>query len=486
MKTPETTALLQQNEKVIMVVGATGTGKSTLINRMINYIADVKYTDVFRFQLVIENNVSQTESQTKIITKYVLRGSTFDYKLSIIDTPGFGDTKGEEEDRKTTEKIQSLFQSGTIVSLDAICFVTKYGNVRLTDFERNVFKNVTNIFGDDVGPNVFVMTTYCDDTYDKDDKIDPAPVLKAFDKLQIPYHISRCFPFNNKNIYKKPVERKGLNDYWETSTKSFEFFFKQLKDTDPVSLKLTKDVLMTQHEIIQVRMPKLVRCLKTSIHQIDENRELTKKLENLKEFPENLDFTFTISETKEEMVPIEEIGVFSIICTKCPSKVMQVCHYPCDVSEDKPIKKCSMFSSKWFTKDICKACPNNCPWIYHERSKKKLKFVTKSVTQTKEDLKQKYMGQIKGQEVKVENLIKACEEKMISSFGKLLNILKETQKDIDFLNNKCLSKDPTSLEDHIEHIIKQEMKTKEDGYDKRIAFLNDLVSSMKNLISACI
>ena len=56
-------------EKVIMVIGATGTGKSTLINRMINYILDVKYTDKFRFQLVIEKETSQIESQTKIITK---------------------------------------------------------------------------------------------------------------------------------------------------------------------------------------------------------------------------------------------------------------------------------------------------------------------------------------------------------------------------------------------------------------------------------
>ena len=479
MKTPETPAILQQYEKVIMVVGATGAGKSTLINRMINSILGVKYTDEFRFQLVIEKNVSQTQSQTKIITKYVLHGSTFDYKLSIIDTPGFGDTTGKKEDQSTTEKIESLFQSSAITYIDAICFVTRYGNCRLTDFEKYIFKKVTNIFGKDVGPNVFIMTTYCDDTYDENDKIDPAPVLDAFDELQIPYHIS--FPFNNKNIYKKPVEGKKLNDcinQWETSTISFKLFFEELNTTVPVSLTLTQEVLMTQHKIIHEKMPEFVSNLKQGIHHIEKNKDLIKKLENLKEMPEHLDFTVSVPVTKQEMVPIEEDGIFSIICKNCSSKI---CHHPCDVPENKPIKKCEKFNSRWFSKDNCTVCPKKCSWEDHKRSKEKLGFVTRMETHTKEDLKNKYLGQIKGQEVKVEKLIKSCEEDMVSAFRKLLDILKATQKDIDYLNKECLSTDPTSLEENMESIIQQELETQEDGYDKRIAVLKNLISSMKDI-----
>ena len=48
------TKYAQQEEKIIMVIGATGKGKSTLINRMINHILGVKYIDPSRYQLVIE------------------------------------------------------------------------------------------------------------------------------------------------------------------------------------------------------------------------------------------------------------------------------------------------------------------------------------------------------------------------------------------------------------------------------------------------
>ena len=41
-------------EKVVILVGSTGAGKSTLINRMINHIFGVNFSDNFRFQLVVE------------------------------------------------------------------------------------------------------------------------------------------------------------------------------------------------------------------------------------------------------------------------------------------------------------------------------------------------------------------------------------------------------------------------------------------------
>ena len=57
--------------KVVMLVGATGSGKTTLINAMTNYILGVKWQDDYRFKLITEKTSDdQTKSQTKLITAY--------------------------------------------------------------------------------------------------------------------------------------------------------------------------------------------------------------------------------------------------------------------------------------------------------------------------------------------------------------------------------------------------------------------------------
>ena len=230
----------QQEEKIMMVVGATGKGKSTLINRMINHILGVKYIDSFRYQLITEEKKSQTQSQTRDITKYTFKV----LNLTIIDTPGIGDTAGKEEDLKTIEKIQNLFTSGTIKTIHAICFVAKHNDVRLDPSICYIFRTIAELFGNDTAKNIFVMATCCDAIYDEG-KIEKPPVLKLFKKAKIPYKDG--FSFNNKHIYKQPeTSGKKLSrekDDWETSTISFERFFGEVNKASPVKLELSIEIV---------------------------------------------------------------------------------------------------------------------------------------------------------------------------------------------------------------------------------------------------
>ena len=43
---------LRESERTIMLVGATGTGKSTLVDGIVNYVLGVNFDDTFRFTLV--------------------------------------------------------------------------------------------------------------------------------------------------------------------------------------------------------------------------------------------------------------------------------------------------------------------------------------------------------------------------------------------------------------------------------------------------
>jgi len=104
--------------KTIMLMGATGSGKTTLINSMVNYILGVEWDDPFRFVLIKEEGnssspVDQAESQTSKVTAYELHyqvGFRIPFSLIIVDTPGYGDTKGIERDREITDSIEQFFK----------------------------------------------------------------------------------------------------------------------------------------------------------------------------------------------------------------------------------------------------------------------------------------------------------------------------------------------------------------------------------------
>jgi len=104
--------------KTILLMGATGSGKTTLINAMINYILGLEWDDPFRFLLINEEedstrSKSQMHSQTSKVTAYELHhqeGFKIPYSLVIVDTPGYGDTKGVERDYEITDYIQQFFK----------------------------------------------------------------------------------------------------------------------------------------------------------------------------------------------------------------------------------------------------------------------------------------------------------------------------------------------------------------------------------------
>ena len=99
------------NVKKIVIMGETGTGKSTLLNSIVNYAAGVEMEDPFRFKLVTDETDragDQSKSQTTEISGYLIEDTVLGYDLQIWDTPGFGDTAGVERDEEIKEKINQL------------------------------------------------------------------------------------------------------------------------------------------------------------------------------------------------------------------------------------------------------------------------------------------------------------------------------------------------------------------------------------------
>lgn len=56
------------SEKTIMLVGATGSGKSTLVDGIVNYVMGVSFDDPYRFTLIqLEKDESNMENQVQLL-----------------------------------------------------------------------------------------------------------------------------------------------------------------------------------------------------------------------------------------------------------------------------------------------------------------------------------------------------------------------------------------------------------------------------------
>ncbi|KAG9259756.1 hypothetical protein AMEX_G27294, partial [Astyanax mexicanus] len=256
--------------KTILLVGETGTGKTTLINTMVNYYLGVKFEDNVWFEVAEEEKRDQTESQTSEITVYEIFSEQKSFSLSIIDTPGYGDTRGIDKDMEVPQNLHKLFQHETgVKDLDAVCLVLKASQNRISEIQRYIFEGVLSLFGKDIGENIVLLITYSDGAT-------PENVLKSVEKEKIPCcHDDENEPvhfmFNNRQSEKHTAKNKrAVKIGWEIGEESLEEFFIFLQSKEKRSLTLTVNVLQER-----IQLEACVQSLKEHIEFIEATqREL--------------------------------------------------------------------------------------------------------------------------------------------------------------------------------------------------------------------
>eukprot|EP01083_Nonionella_stella_P174711 606488_1 len=238
---------MNKPHRSIMVIGETGTGKTTLLNSMANHLWNVSYDDPYRFKLIYEDvqQYGDAQSVTNHVTAYHLNPPALDYQLTVIDTPGFGDTRGLAHDQTITRQIKQCFES-KIQEIDAVCFVVRASQARLTATQKYIFNQVLSIFGKDIAKNIVILMTFADGK--------KPPVLSALKAGNVPF--THAFKLNNSGFDLREFEDKDDDDeedededdmftrmFWDMGVSSFRNLFGALNQFETKSLNMTQQVL---------------------------------------------------------------------------------------------------------------------------------------------------------------------------------------------------------------------------------------------------
>ena len=235
-----------QNHKYIILMGATGCGKSTLINGMVNHILGVQWKDPFRFKCVREDESgarNQAHSQTSSVTAYTIhyqKGMAVPYSVTIIDTPGYGDIRGVKRDWEITEKILKFLkkQASRDDLIHSACFVAASGDSRLSTTQKYILHSVSTIFGHDFQKNLQLLVTFADNA--------EPPVVEACraGKVLLPFPYSK---FNSSILFasnQQGDEDFGFNElFWDMCQINFFSFFMVLEEMKGSSLPSSNDCI---------------------------------------------------------------------------------------------------------------------------------------------------------------------------------------------------------------------------------------------------
>ncbi|XP_071779107.1 uncharacterized protein LOC139929932 [Centroberyx gerrardi] len=464
--------------RTIMVLGATGAGKSTLINGMINYVLGVTWEDSYRFKLVDEGQVrSQAESQTSEVTAYKINhqeGFKIEYSLTIVDTPGFGDTRGIARDKTITEQLRNLFSAKLGVSdIDAVCFVAQASLARLTPTQKYVFDSVLSIFGKDVAENIRILVTFADGQC--------PPVLEAINASEVPCPKTKKglpvhFKFNNSALFagnKSSAESDtGCDDdeddgsfdqmFWDMGTKSMKNFFAALNVITPKSLTMTKQVLK-EREQLENSVENLQKQVKLGLAKLEEIKETAQILQQHEaEISRNEKFEFEVTVKKPVQTDISQTGNYITNCQQCH----MTCHYPCGIPNDADKNGCAAIGPD----GNCTECQGKCHWTIHFNQKYCWEYKNVKEKRTVEELKNKFKTATEAK-MSVQDLIAKLEGEYDRVQLKVVNLMEMSAKCLDRLKEIALKPNPLSTPEYIDLLIEGEKSEAKSGWKQRVQAL---------------
>ena len=449
--------------KVLMVVGATGSGKSTLINGMVNYLLGVQLNDEFRLKLIHEEVESQTKSVTKWISAYTFHKQddfSLPYSLTIVDTPGFGDTEGIARDREITSQIKEFFSlpgERGIDHLDGIGFVTQGGQPRLTQTQIYIFDSVFSIFGNDVKDNIFTMVTFADSA-------DP-PVIGAITKAGIP--CTTHFQFNNSALYTTKRDTFAKM-FWEMGSTSFSEFFDKFGKSQAVSLKLTREVLdnREQLETTIIGLQQQIHDGMSMIDSLQQQQQILKQ--NEFRIKANEKFEYVVYEDKTCKYDLPQ-GEHVTNCLKCN----KTCHRNCKIPNDGDKYRCAAMKDRQDKNTTCTICVGKCAWQQHHNATYYFGTVKTPATKCYENIKKMYHKALGGK-TEVESIIANMESEIQCHFQIILVNIQEVHSCIKRLDEIAFKPHPLSDVGYIDLLIESEKQGQKPGFRKRIQYYSEV------------
>lgn len=394
----------------IAVIGKSGAGKTSVINTLCNIFEGKDYDDNRTIAitqniklnnprtketsvLTLNSNINlfkdkqtditsgrQSQSQTQQANIYSFQ--TANCLVSLIDSPGIGDTRGVEFDKKSIHSVVQAVK--TLGQFNAICLAYKADDARVDATLKYLITQYRSIMTKECENNILICFTHVSNQYNIPaiDSLKEAGLITAntptfyFDNSCIvPFSEYKDVPKKDQKKLKDVEEEKWKNNYNQAQSMILKIAeLNSVKGQDIVELyiKRTIAINLTNEKIanlafIEARNKAFEvqkRRMKTFMNEIEGCRNHT-TVDEVPEFYEEV----------VESDHIEEVNINPKKATTCVHHNYDACHMDCGLEwisqeGDCQFTNCTAFGGS----KICKSCGCGYNTHYHtDKLQKKTK-----------------------------------------------------------------------------------------------------------------
>uniref|UniRef100_A0A1X7UHE0 Uncharacterized protein n=1 Tax=Amphimedon queenslandica TaxID=400682 RepID=A0A1X7UHE0_AMPQE len=356
----------------MLLIGETGSGKTSFLNLLCNSnlieelgarVDGGKLSQIQQYHdLKIENSSShQMESKTSDAKHY--KAEICDLKITVIDTPGFGDSRGLEKDKENVQKIIDALKKEDYIN--CVCLVVNGRQARMSASLKYVLSEISTILPKEVFDNIIVVFTNTADPLDCN--FDLHELESLFDK-KVHHH----FYIENPYCRIEKAKQKATQLSNDQIARSLE---KSFSDT-AASLQLMRDTIKdfkdvhTFHFIeLFEKKQEIEKDVIKILASYDEQTDLEKQIKIQEEEvdaalrTESLYTDFKTTRKVEVIKPVKTPEKRHNTLCGAPGCYSN-CHIPCNLAKsyDQAIfKTCSCMDET----GTCKKCGHSYRHHYH-------------------------------------------------------------------------------------------------------------------------
>ena len=398
-------------------------------------------------------------------------------------------------DQEIVRKIEKTFKND-LETIDAVFFVLKASQSRLTAMQTYVFNAMLRLFGKDIASNLFLLITFCD--------CEEPLVYESVNAYQLPF--KEAFELNNSAIFagfqdyftqnqvkdldlqkdclklskdkqlewikNKPapkVQRKVTQNFWEMGMSAMEKLFIVLGQTTAKSLTLSREVLSLRNHL-QIRIKSLHDRITEGLNLISNIRQTIDTIKiHAKDVNSSKNFELKVPATRLKKVDTENNVT---TCSNCK----YTCHSDCGYSNNADKRHCCAMDSNGY----CGVCPDKCWWDCHTNEHYFLENEDYIETITKKALKKQFDESTKHMTF-AEQAVISQTQKVTKLQSELVDDIAEVRSCIETLGKIALKSCVMEEDAYYELMIQSEEEQKQPNYKKRIEIIKDLREQAKQV-----